>query len=94
MVSFTPRLLYSRGKSPSTHWIGGWVGHRAGLEDMEKREFFTLPRLEIRPLGRNEDVWGEWMYRSSFLTTALVGGEWSASCPCHFTTEERAPGTH
>jgi hypothetical protein len=29
-----------------------------------------------------------------FLTTALVGGEWSASRPCRFTPGERAPGTH
>jgi hypothetical protein len=29
-----------------------------------------------------------------FLTSALVGGEWSASLPCRFTPRERAPGTH
>jgi hypothetical protein len=29
-----------------------------------------------------------------FLTSALAGGEWSASRPCHFTPGERAPGTH
>jgi hypothetical protein len=29
-----------------------------------------------------------------FLTFALDGGEWSATCPCHFTARERAPGTH
>jgi hypothetical protein len=29
-----------------------------------------------------------------FLTSVLVGGEWSASCPGHFTTGERALGTH
>jgi hypothetical protein len=29
-----------------------------------------------------------------FLTTALVGGEWSASRPGRFTPGERAPGTH
>jgi hypothetical protein len=28
---FTPRV-----KAPSTHWIGGWVGPRAGLDDVEK----------------------------------------------------------
>jgi hypothetical protein len=38
-------------KAPPTHWIGGWVGPRAGLKDMEKRKFLTLPGLEIRPLG-------------------------------------------
>jgi hypothetical protein len=29
-----------------------------------------------------------------FLTSGLGGGEWSASCPCHFTAEERVPSTH
>jgi hypothetical protein len=28
------------------------------------------------------------------LTSALDGGEWSASRPCRFTPGERAPGTH
>jgi hypothetical protein len=29
-----------------------------------------------------------------FLTSALVGGEWSDSRPCRFPPEKRAPGTH
>jgi hypothetical protein len=29
-----------------------------------------------------------------FLTSALVGGEWSASRPCRLTPGERDPGTH
>jgi hypothetical protein len=29
-----------------------------------------------------------------FLTSALVGGEWSDSRPGRFTLRERAPGTH
>jgi hypothetical protein len=29
-----------------------------------------------------------------FLTSALAGGEWSASRPCRFTPCERAPGIH
>jgi hypothetical protein len=28
------------------------VDPRAGLDDMEKRKFFTLPGLVLRPLGR------------------------------------------
>jgi hypothetical protein len=37
----------------------------------------------------------EWMYRSTFfLTSALVGGEWSVSRPGRFTHGERAPGTY
>jgi hypothetical protein len=37
---------------PVTYRIGGWVDPRAGLEDVEKRKFLTLPGLELRPLGR------------------------------------------
>jgi hypothetical protein len=29
----------------TTQWIGGWVGPRAGLDDVEKRKFLTLPGL-------------------------------------------------
>jgi hypothetical protein len=32
---------------PSTHWIGGWVGPRTGLDNMEKRKFLTLLGLEL-----------------------------------------------
>jgi hypothetical protein len=52
VVSFTSWSLYPRRKSPGTHCIGGWVGPRAGLDDVEKRKFFTLPGLELWPLGR------------------------------------------
>jgi hypothetical protein len=34
------------------------------------------------------------VYVHIFLTSALVGGEWSASRPCHFTPGEGASGTH
>jgi hypothetical protein len=39
-------------RAPGTHWIAGWVDLRAGLDDLEKRKFLTLPGLELRPLGR------------------------------------------
>jgi hypothetical protein len=44
---FTPR-----GKAPGTHWIRGWVGPRAGLDDLEKRKYLTPPGLELLTLGR------------------------------------------
>jgi hypothetical protein len=40
------------GEIAGTHWIGGWVGLRAGLDDVEKRKLLTLPGFELRPLGR------------------------------------------
>jgi hypothetical protein len=39
-------------RAPGTNWIGGWVGSRACLDDMEKRKFLLLQGLEIWPLGR------------------------------------------
>jgi hypothetical protein len=39
-------------RAPGTHWIGGWVDLRAGLDDLEKRKFLTPPGLELRPLSR------------------------------------------
>jgi hypothetical protein len=46
-VRFTPGE-----RAPCTHWIGGWVDPTAGLDDMKKRKFLTLPGLELRALGR------------------------------------------
>jgi hypothetical protein len=44
---------------------------------------------------RHGGVLGEWRYSSTHsLTSALDGGEWSASCPGHFTPRKRAHGTH
>jgi hypothetical protein len=39
-------------RAPDTHWIGGWVDPRAGLDDVEKRKFLTLQGLELKPIGR------------------------------------------
>jgi hypothetical protein len=39
-------------KSSDTHWIGGWVSSRAGLDDVEKKKFLTPLALELRLLGR------------------------------------------
>jgi hypothetical protein len=66
VVSFTPR-----GKIPppsSTHWIGDWLGPRAGLDDVEKRKFLTLPGLELRPLCRPA--------RSQSLSRLLLCHSW------------------
>jgi hypothetical protein len=38
-------------RAHGTHWIGG-LGPRAGLDDVEKRKFLTLPGIEHRPLGK------------------------------------------
>jgi hypothetical protein len=52
VVSFTPLPLYPEERALGTHWIGGCVDPRAGLDDAEKRKFLTLPGLELQPFGR------------------------------------------
>jgi hypothetical protein len=37
-VNFTSSRLALLGRTPGTHWIGGWVGLRAGLDILEKNE--------------------------------------------------------
>jgi hypothetical protein len=52
VLSLMPWLIYPWRKSPGTHWIGGWVGPRASLDDMENRKFLTLPGFELWLLCR------------------------------------------
>jgi hypothetical protein len=42
----------------------------AGLDDVEKRKFFTLPGLELRPLGR--PARNQSLYRLSYPGSKLV----------------------
>jgi hypothetical protein len=43
-----PAALPPGKEPPRDHLIGGLVNPIAGLNDVEKREFLTLPRLELR----------------------------------------------
>jgi hypothetical protein len=70
-------------RAPGTHWIGGWVDPRAGLDDIEKRNFLTLPELELRPFSR--PARSQLVYR--LLYPASRGGyiwelKWLSNC--HF----------
>jgi hypothetical protein len=59
-------------RAPGIHWMGRWVGPRAGLGDVEKRKFFTLPGLELGPLGRPA--------RSQSLYRLRYPGSWILGC--------------
>jgi hypothetical protein len=42
-------------RAPNTHWIGGWVGPRTGVDDVdevERRKILPLLGFELRLLGR------------------------------------------
>jgi hypothetical protein len=63
-------------RAPGTHWIGGWVEPRAGLEDVENRKFLTLQGLELRPLCR--PARSQSLYRLSYpgsycILVAVIG---------------------
>jgi hypothetical protein len=61
-----------------------------------KKEIFLFSTATRPAVGPTQPPL-HWEPRSQihvFLTSALVGGQWSASRPSCFTTEDRAPGTH
>jgi hypothetical protein len=56
VVSFTPRQLYPRGKSPPPVPIGDWVGSTAGLDTVEYRNLLPLPGIEALPTQAEENL--------------------------------------
>jgi hypothetical protein len=43
-----PAALYPRERTPGTHWIGGWMGPRAGLDAGARRKILCLSGIEPR----------------------------------------------
>jgi hypothetical protein len=78
-------------------WIkNGKFCHRISAsyqENLESKVKLSMYFFNWTP--RHGCVLGEWRYSSTHpLTSALDGGEWSASRPNRFTPRERAPGTY
>jgi hypothetical protein len=44
-----PAFERAKAVHADTHWVGGWVGLRAGLEDVKKRKFLALPDSNSDP---------------------------------------------
>jgi hypothetical protein len=88
-VHFTPRE-----RAPGTHWIGGWVGPKASLNTVAKREKF-LPLLELKsqtwtPLSSHCNDW-------AILAPAPIPGKIIPSAPSQFSKcvdyPKKIPGT-
>jgi hypothetical protein len=58
-----PTALYPRGNDPGTHWIGGWVGLRAGLDTEVTGKIFyfcrgsNLDRPVVQSVARHYTNW-------------------------------------
>jgi hypothetical protein len=52
VISLTPLAALLPEKELHTHWIGGWMGPRTGLDDVERRESFPLSGIKLRPVAR------------------------------------------
>jgi hypothetical protein len=59
-----PCRLTPGERAPDTYCIGGWVGPRTGLDDVERRKFLPLPGLELRPRGSPSS--SQSLYRLSY----------------------------
>jgi hypothetical protein len=84
------------------------VGPRAGLDVVGESNFFSIPfkshlayiseeKIISLCLTKHNAMKAYWVSGGSSthsLTSALHGGEWSASCPGRFTPRERASGSH
>jgi hypothetical protein len=44
-----PGYFIPAGRALGTHWIGGWVIPRAGIDSVEKRKTLPLSGIEPRP---------------------------------------------
>jgi hypothetical protein len=66
----------------------------ASSEDYSHSKVKVKLSLRLTKHHAMKAYWGAEVWLHAFLTSALDGGEWSASRPVRFTPRERALGTH
>jgi hypothetical protein len=74
VVSFTPRPLYLRRRSPGTHWIRGWVNPRTGpgsqgpsRHTYRTRDKFVFRYFGLAYLDVRETKWGGRIEKTSWV---------------------------
>jgi hypothetical protein len=48
--------FYPQGTPPSTHWAGGWMGFRSGLDTEARENYLHLPGIEARSTSLQSDT--------------------------------------
>jgi hypothetical protein len=72
VVSITPRPPFTPGeRTPGTHWTGGWVGPRAGLDAEARRKILYL----CRGSNPGRPVRSQTLYWLSYCGYSEVKGE-------------------
>jgi hypothetical protein len=66
------RPLYHQETAPGTHWTGGWVGLRAGMDDV-KKTLLTIQGLELQPLDRPERSQSHYRLRYAGKVQSVIG---------------------
>jgi hypothetical protein len=77
-----PTALPPAERAPCTNLLGGWMGLTAGLDNVERRIFLTLPRLEIWSLCNSSCSQSLYRlrYRSSSSPVHCHNFSWNTSC--------------
>jgi hypothetical protein len=75
MVSFTPLPLYPRERALGTHFIGGWVDPRAGLDDMDPTGTRTPAPLVVQPVASRYTDWAISAPHTSTIALRIIGGD-------------------
>jgi hypothetical protein len=75
--SFTPRE-----RASFTDWIGGWVGPRTSLDDVERRKILILSGPELRPFGR--PTRSQSLYRQHYPSPYKMGYKYVCNFQTHY----------
>jgi hypothetical protein len=81
-----PGRLLSPGRDPGTHWIGGWVDLRAGLDTESREQSFTSDGDETPVVQSAIRHYTDWVSSAGTFSEAsyLTATCWSATRQCHW----------